>query len=472
MAYTKILVIHNRLDKSLSYIQNTEKTTLEAAIDYALNRDKTESACFETAINCDRDTVFSDMMATKRRWGKADRMRKGYHIIQSFPPGEVLPEEAHALGVELARRLLENRYEVIVTTHLDKAHLHNHLIFNSVSFMDGRMYLDQFGDYFGGDGKGIRGTSDAICREHGLSVIEPDPITPGIDRAEWEARRSGRPNFRDTVRRDIDAALGRAFTFKGLLRELRQMGYEVKTGPNVTHIAVRPPGGTRFLRLDSLKDGYTEADLHVRLSAIRSGESPPPALPVQRTASSFLRPGQRYRVQGGLKQYRPRRPTGFQALYLKYLYLLRGAQRSRPRQRTAFSTRRELLKFDRYQRQFLYLRRNRLETAEQLATQYDALQAEIDALTDRRRDLYNIRRSGHGGEAITEEIQKITARLRTLRRDLKLCVRIEDDIPKVTELVRTGGQTRSKTHEKTDQGRPARHFGADSGLPADRPPER
>ena len=98
MAYTKILVVHNRLDQSVDYAQNEEKTSLEAAIDYALNRDKTERTCFETAINCDRDTVYADMMDTKRRWGKAGRKRKGYHIIQSFAPGEVTPDGAHAAG--------------------------------------------------------------------------------------------------------------------------------------------------------------------------------------------------------------------------------------------------------------------------------------------------------------------------------------------------------------------------------------
>ena len=169
MAYTKILVVHNRLDKSVDYAQNKDKTTqesdpLEAAIGYALNREKTETACFETALNCDRETVYNDMMATKERWGKLGRKRKGCHIIQSFVPGEVTPEVAHAVGVELAQRLLGERYEVIVTTHLDKAHLHNHIVFNSVSFVDGVMYRDTMTDYY----QGIQGTSDALCREHGL----------------------------------------------------------------------------------------------------------------------------------------------------------------------------------------------------------------------------------------------------------------------------------------------------------------
>ena len=273
MAYTKILVIHNRLDKCLDYAQDKEKTSLSLAeaIDYALNRDKTEQACFETGINCDVEAAWRDMLSTKRRWGKAQRKRQGYHIIQSFAPGEVTPEEAHAAGVEFARRLFGERYEAIVTTHLNKAHLHNHVVVNSVSMLDGTMYRDTFQEYYGGDGAGIRGTSDAICQEHGLSVIEPDPENPDRRRSrpEWE----GKTAIRDTVRRDIDAALGRAYTLQSLLQELRCMGYQVQAG-NRKHISIRPPGGGGNIRLDSLGDGYNEADLKARLEAIRTGRCP------------------------------------------------------------------------------------------------------------------------------------------------------------------------------------------------------
>ena len=95
----------------------------------AMNQVKTERTCYESAINCDKARAYEDMLATKQRWGKEYRKRKGYHIIQSFAPGEVTPDEAHAVGVEFAHRLLSKRYEVIVTTHLDKAHLHNHIVF-------------------------------------------------------------------------------------------------------------------------------------------------------------------------------------------------------------------------------------------------------------------------------------------------------------------------------------------------------
>lgn len=418
MAYTKILVIHNRLDKCVGYTQDPEKTSLEAAIDYALDREKTEQTCFETAVNCDRESVYADMMDTKRRWGKEGRKRKGYHIIQSFAPGEVTPDQAHAVGVEFARRLLGDRYEAVVSTHLNKAHLHSHIVFNSVSFVDGAMYRDQLKDYYGGDGVGIRGTSDAICREHGLSIIEPsEPLGGPVSRAEWEAARQGKATVRDLIRQDVDEAIRQAYTYQSFLSQLRRMGYRVKTGPRVKHTAILPPGGKGYIRLDSLKDGYTEADIQARLAAVRSGEAPPDTPPT--TFSRLLEPGRRYRVRGGMPR-RPRKLTGFQALCFQYLCLLGAYPKRRPGNRAAFSMREELLKLDRYQEQFRYLRKNRIETAAQLSMQYDAIQAEIDALTERRGQLYRQKRRGDGGGEIQTEIEQITTHLRALRRDLKL----------------------------------------------------
>lgn len=457
MAYTKILVVHNRLDKSVDYAQNKDKTTLdldplEAAIGYALNRDKTEATCFETAINCDRETVYADIMATKERWGKLARKRKGYHIIQSFAPGEVTPEAAHAVGVELAQRLLGERYEVIVTTHLNKAHLHNHIVMNSVSFVDGVMFRDSKKDYY----RGIRGTSDAICREYGLSAIEP--AARGQQYSEWHAHQSGKPTIREGIRREVNAILQKSYTYKTFLRELERRGYVVKTAPQVKHTAIRPPGSGRFIRLDSLGKGYTEADLKARLEGIRSGEVQPTA-PHRPPQCPYLSPGRRYRVRGGLPRHKPKKLTGFQALCFKYLYLLREIKRGRPRiKRPAFVMRQEVIKFDRYQRQFLYLHENRIETAAQLAMQYDAVQAEIDALTKRRADLYRRKRQGEDTGA---EIDAITQALRPLRRELRLCAQIEGDMPHIQEAVdraeravpvRTSSKTKSKKKEVKPNG--------------------
>ena len=456
MAYTKIIAIHNRLDRCLNYTQDEEKTSLETVLDYAMNRDKTEQDCFETALNCGRETAYADMMDTKRRWGKTSRKRKGYHVIQSFAPGEVTPEQAHAIGVELAQRLLADKYEVVVSTHLNKAHLHSHIVFNSVSFVDGTMYRDRIADLLGGSGVGIRGTSDAICLEYGLSVIEPSE--PTVSRAEWEAEKAGMPNFRGLTRADIDIAIANAYTMRSFWGELVKMGYQVKRYPQVTHAAVKPPGGARFLRLDKLGTGYSEAEIFSRLTENRTGTAPPLSSHAPILPQRYFPYGRRYRVKGHLP-LKAGRTRGFRLLYLKYLYLLRKT----PSRRKAPVSRTEVIKFDRYQAQFFYLRKNRIDSVEQLTMQQEALQAEIDALTDRRADLYRLHRKLPDDTACSEEIGTITAQLRILRRELRLCTRIEGDIPTVQVQIQI--QEGRSHHEKADKGRSEQNNRIERGVP-------
>ena len=163
MAYTKIFPIRTRLDRRVRYALNGKKTALEAAAGYALDSAKTESVLFTDAFNCGLTASCAEMYATKRRWGKDQNRVQGYHIIQSFRPGEVTPEQAHAIGCEFIRRFLAGRYETVIGTHLDKAHPHNHIVFNACSYADGRMFRNDFNNYY----NGIRTVSDALCREYG-----------------------------------------------------------------------------------------------------------------------------------------------------------------------------------------------------------------------------------------------------------------------------------------------------------------
>jgi len=446
VAYDKIITIRSRLDHCMDYVLDHKKTDIGAVLTYISREDKNTlpdgRSMMETAINCELSSAYRDMMRTKRRWGKTGGVL-GYHLIHAFAPGEVTPEQAHKIGVEFASRLLGDHYEVVVSTHLDREHLHCHILFNSVSFVDGTKYKNTFKDYFGD----IRGISNEVSRAHGLSVIEPEQ--GGKHYAEWNAEAQGNPTVRGLVRQDIDAAIAGAFTMKIFWCQLEDLGYSIKRGANVKHTAVRPPGGKKFFRLDGLGDGYSEEAIQSRLSAVRSGEvsayaSVAPSTPIKRLAS-----GQRYRPKG-IFPGRPRRLKGFRALYWKYLYLLGAVPKAVRKKRTSFVSRTDIIRFQRYQEQFRYLMKNQIETASQLSMQYDALQAEIDALTGQRRELYKLRRSSCGGDAVREEINGITSHLRILRRELKLCVRIEDDLSKVAEAVR-GDRNRvgSMTHEKS-----------------------
>ena len=411
MAYDKIIPIHRRLDHCVDYARNEEKTGLGHALDYGADPAK---ARLVTGINCGPDCAYRDMQATKRRWDKRGGIL-GYHIIHSYAPGETTPEQAHAAGVEFARRLLGDRYEALVCTHTDREHLHCHVVFNSVSFVDGRKYRSDFESYF----DTLRGASNEVSREFGLSVIEPEGH--GKHYAQWDAERTGRGDMSRFIRQDIDAALLESFTFEGFLAVLRRQGYGVKYGPNVKHTAVTPPGAGRNFRLDSLGDGYTEADIRARLTAARIG-TPPPLPPPPPIVP------RRYTIRRGNVRQTPRKKLhGFRALYVYYLYLL-GGPRPKRRRPVPFSVRADVKKLRQYQRQCQLLREYRIDDDGQLAMLGEALQAQIDALVDQRRELYGRKRQGEDAEAA---IAAINTRLRQLRRDLKTCGRVAADIPRI-----------------------------------------
>ena len=202
MAYTKVFAIRARLDDRVKYAVNGEKTELDERIVYTADPEKTDTVCFVTTLNCrPAETAFAAMQKTKKKYKKTGGVL-GYHFIQSFAPGEVTPEQAHEIGCEFARRLFGNDFEVVIGTHLDKAHPHNHIVVNSVSRTDGHKYHSSPESYY----NDVRGTSDELCRENDLSVIAPQG--KGKHYAEWKAEQGGKPTVRGVIRADIDTIIG------------------------------------------------------------------------------------------------------------------------------------------------------------------------------------------------------------------------------------------------------------------------
>ena len=411
MAYDKIITIRTRLDNRIRYAVNPEKTN-----------------GLVVGINCIPEQAHQEMMRTKERWDKKNGVQ-GYHIIHSFAPGEVTPEQAQELGVEFAQRLLGERFEAVVSTHVDHEHIHCHIVFNSVSFMDGRMYRSDFKAYFGD----IRGISNDISRKNGLSVIEPKG--KGKHYAEWHSEQTGKPTIRSLIRQDLDAAIFDGFTLQSVFSILEKRGYTIKRGANIKHTAVRPPGGSRFVRLESLGAEYTEEAIKRRLNTAPEIKFEP-------------RPHKRYTVKSGSAPQQRKKLKGFQALYVRYLYLLGLRKTPRYRKPVSFETRKEVTRLQKYRTHFSILQKYRIEDSKQLSMLSGALQADIDSLTDQRRELYRRKRNG---EEVTEEISSINSALRPIRRELRLCRQISETIPQIqeqTEQYRQSMQQGEKTKNK------------------------
>ena len=200
MATTAIWKVKGNLGRVVGYAANPDKTEnpaftaqdlqgLRDVMDYATQDYKTERQHYVSGINCAPEIARDEMQMVKQQYGKEGGII-AFHGYQSFAPGEVTPEQAHEIGVELARRLWGDRFQIVVATHLDREHIHNHFVLNSVSFVDGKKYNDCKATY-----ALMRQTSDRLCREHGLSVIENPEQGRTMSRDTWEAEQKGKPTW-------------------------------------------------------------------------------------------------------------------------------------------------------------------------------------------------------------------------------------------------------------------------------------
>ncbi|RHT68044.1 hypothetical protein DW741_14620, partial [Ruminococcaceae bacterium AM28-23LB] len=168
------------------------------------------------------------------------------------------PEQAHAIGMEFAQKMFGDRYEVVVATHLNRHHLHNHIVINSVSFVDGKKYHSNRKSYY----HELRETSNEICQEHGLAVIKPK--AKGKQYPEWEAEQKGTGTLRSAIREDIDAAIRYSYTMEDFWALLQKQGYRIKRSEQRKYIVLLSPGAKRGVRLTSLGKGYGEEEIAAR----------------------------------------------------------------------------------------------------------------------------------------------------------------------------------------------------------------
>ena len=231
------------------------KSTLKAAIDYICNLEKTDGKLLVSSYGCTAETADIEFAWTRRH--AIDKgTHLGRHLIQAFEPGEVTPEEAHEIGMQLAKEILGGKYEFVLTTHIDKDHVHNHLIFNAVSFTDHKHYHSNKRSYHY-----IRRTSDRICKEHGLSVIIPGQ-DKGKSYIEHTATQAG-TSYKAKLKEAIDRLIPASADFEDLLRRLQREGYEIKRGK---YVSCRASDQERFTRMKTLGVDYTEDAITARIA--------------------------------------------------------------------------------------------------------------------------------------------------------------------------------------------------------------
>ena len=211
------------------------KSTLKKALDYIENPGKTDNKLLVSSFACSYETADIEFeMLLAQAYQKGNNL--AHHLIQSFAPGEATAEQAHEIGRQLADEVLQGKYPYVLTTHIDKGHVHNHLIFCAVDMVNHRKYNSNRQSY-----AYIRRTSDRLCREHGLSVVQPSR-DKGKSYAEWDAGRKGK-SWKAKLKAAIDAVIPQAKDFDDFLRLMAAQGYEIKQGK---FISFRASGQERF----------------------------------------------------------------------------------------------------------------------------------------------------------------------------------------------------------------------------------
>ena len=437
MATTKIWDVRAHISKLLAYVANKNKTTMElenknfdeseklAAEILGLPYDHfaTEEKKFVSGINCTPDNAKEIMLSLLEDTESSDI--QAYHGYQSFKPGEVDADTAHAIGVQLANELWGEDFPVIVATHIDKGHVHNHLCLSATGF-SGKRYHDCKATY-----KLMRDTSDRLCREYGLSVIEKPKKENRKHIAEVHAKQQGIPTIRDQIRADIDSVVKYEVTLKSFYKRMQLLGYKFEYRGQ--YLRIKPYGYNKFFRMDKLGAEYTEDELKARMA---------------------------YNWRNGLLRalpiYKPtlqEKPKGLYALYLHYCYLLGAVQKTVPQDPEVYAAIREDVRRARmYNEHAKFLGKYNLNTTDDLQQHEQMVDAQISALCKERQALRNKLRWMKDTEKmqpIREEIYALSARLKPLRKEQKMC---KDIYERSTAVARTVEQIEfPKPPEKAKQ---------------------
>ena len=434
MAVTKIWPIKNSFAAPIIYVQNSEKTlnpnagmseeslqALEDVIEYAANEDKTEMKYYVSTINCNKRCARDEFAMVKKRFGKEGGI-VAFHAYQSFAPGEVNPSEAHSIGVELARRLWGDRFQIVVATHVNTAAVHNHLVINSISFKDGKRFhgcRETTGM--------LREMSDRICQEHGLSVIK-NPKGQRVNTYLYKMERAGMPTRYNVARQSIDEAIALSLTIEEFKAELRSRGYSYRFDPQRKYWTITPPGWKKPIRIHQLGENYTRESIERRIY------ENDPSVRTERVRQQYHRPNH-YNLRRRIDRIMGR--SGLEKLYLRYCYELGYLPKYQQNPtKLHILLKEDLLKCDQYSEQAKLLSKYHVSTDEDLSLLVEKLEDKMQSVSAERDEMRKVSRRNipiAQIDAARDKVTKLTAELRELRKELKVCTQVQERSDHVRE---------------------------------------
>ena len=436
MATTKIWKVQKRLDHVINYATNEEKTknnyneygmdefdSIRQVMTYATNPDKTEKQFYTTGINCEVKDAVKQMQFVKTLYGKENGIL-AFHAYQSFNEGEVTPEIAHEIGVKLANEMWGDRFQVVVSTHLNTGHLHNHFVINSVSFKDGRKYYSNLTNT-----ALLRKTSDEICEEYGLSVLKEKTCKSGINFENFYKKSMRDSDYYKFAKEDIDYAIKHSYTLKQFQQMLVSMGYNyyyradklsVRREPYKRNIRVERAFGEEY-SLENIKRRILEND-YIKQERI---------IPYKVMGHRHFITRVRIR-----KKYKPK---GIVALYYYYKYLLKLYTRNNIQYKLTPEMRAEVKKMDEYSERIRFLCKYKIVMMSDVDNVKEKKQEEMQKILNIRNRVYYKRQkldNESEKDSVTKEIIDVTSVLAKVRKEIKLYDEIYDKVPKMKKQIK------------------------------------
>ena len=434
MATTKIWKVQKRLDKVINYATNEEKTknnyseygmdnfdSIRQVMTYATNPDKTEKLFFTTGINCEIEDAVKQMQFVKILYGKENGIL-AFHAYQSFNEGEVTPEIAHEIGVKLANEMWGDRFQVVVSTHLNTKHLHNHFVINSVSFKDGKKYYSNLTNT-----ALLRKTSDEICEEYGLSVLEEKTCKSGINFENFYKKSMRDSDYYKFAKEDIDYAIEHSWTYKEFLKRLKKMGYEVYFRAN--KISVRMYPHKRNIRIErAFGEDYSIENIQNRICS---------RYPSREEVIKPKTYDKRLFYKGSTKKLR--KTKGIIALYYYYCYLLKVYPKKKLNYKLTPKMRAEVKKMDKYSEQIRFICKYKLETINDVENLKEQKKEELQKILNTRNRLYYKRQkldNESEKDVVTKEIISVTSVIEKVRKEIRMCDEVGDNARKMKEQLK------------------------------------
>ena len=390
-----------------------ENDDMANVLDYAAKGIKTEQKKYVSGINCSPEYARDQMMLTKTHYHKKGGILL-WHGYQSFKPREVTPEEAHKIGLELAQKLWGDDYEVLVCTHLDTSHIHNHFVVNSVSFRTGKKLDVRWKD--------MARESDRLCRQYDKSIVE-NPKVKGKHYAEYQAEQEGRPTWTTAIKQDIDESIQQSRNMQEFLKNLKSRGYTIKAGAK--YFTLKPPGKERFVRIDRrLGEAYSLLGIENQIEEnVKSGRY---RMPEEKMARKIYTSRPRYTV------------TGYKALYIRYSYMLGVFPgKHMTAKQVNYLYREDLTRMHKIRKETQFICRNKIETLHDLTDVEFELQQDLKRYQDEKTYVVNRLRSASGADkdALEEKKTYLSGKIKDCRRKLYWCKDIKENSRNMQEKI-------------------------------------